>query len=392
MRHGYLFGAAIVLSLALPAPIPGQTCFFQVYPTPLFVDSGAHAATIFVVANFQNCTWDTSGGTAWASIGAGMTGSGSTSLTISANQTGADRSANITVAGQTVELTQRFTPQYFTDVFPELRWFNGVSLLFERQITGGCGLSPLAFCGYWAARREEIAVFVVRAVMGGDGFTFSPTPYFNDVPAGHPYFKWIQKLRELGITVGCAPNRYCPEHGITRGELAVLLIRARYGAADNFAFSPNARYTDVPAGHPYFQWIQKMGQESLTAGCSPAEYCPEILVFRGDAATLVMRAGFNRLLPAGSPLISNVSPPTGAQGTAVTVVVSGLFTSFVQGSTQLSAGAGIAVSNVVVTGATSLTATLTIDAGAAAGPRTLVATTGGSEATLPNGFQVTLGN
>jgi hypothetical protein len=51
-------------------------------------------------------------------------------------------------------------------------------------------------------------------------------PYFSDVPADHVFFKWVQKFRELGMTVGCAPNSFCPDDPMTRGQASRFLARA----------------------------------------------------------------------------------------------------------------------------------------------------------------------
>ena len=389
---GYRAGLALAIGLCAPAASFGQACSFLAYPSPLWVDSTAQTARVYVDATPPTCSWSTGGSTAWATIGPGMTGNGFASVTVSANGTGVERSAALTVAGQTVVLKQWSTQLVFADVTPDYSYFDGVNLLFARKITSGCSTVPMLYCGYFFATRAQIATFIVRAILGGDGFAFSPTPYFNDVPANHPYFPWIQKLRELGVTAGCSPNGYCPDQWITRGEMAVLLIRARYGAADTFSFSTNPRFADVPASHPYFKWIQKMGQDGITAGCSAVDYCPGYLLTRGDAALLLMRAGFNQLLLPGSAAISSVSQPSAAQGVTLSVTVTGLNTNFAQGSTQLSAGAGITISNLVVNSTTNLTATLTIDSAALLGPRSLVATTGSEDAALPNGFQVLPGN
>jgi len=56
---------------------------------------------------------------------------------------------------------------------------------------------------------------------------------FADVPAGHPFCRWIQQLYRDGITGGCAtsPLRYCPEAFVTRGQMAVFLEKVlRFGA------------------------------------------------------------------------------------------------------------------------------------------------------------------
>jgi hypothetical protein len=54
------------------------------------------------------------------------------------------------------------------------------------------------------------------------------TPTFDDVPATHPFFVFIEALAAAGITSGCSANPplYCPENFITRGEAAVFFSRS----------------------------------------------------------------------------------------------------------------------------------------------------------------------
>jgi hypothetical protein len=44
-----------------------------------------------------------------------------------------------------------------------------------------------------------------------------------DVPTTHPFFRFIEALAAAGITGGCAPQAYCPDGPITRGQMAVFL-------------------------------------------------------------------------------------------------------------------------------------------------------------------------
>lgn len=62
-------------------------------------------------------------------------------------------------------------------------------------------------------------------------FGLAATPYFEDVPATHPFFAQIQRMKERGITNGCSadPPRFCPDDSVTRGQLAAFLIRATEG-------------------------------------------------------------------------------------------------------------------------------------------------------------------
>jgi hypothetical protein len=48
-----------------------------------------------------------------------------------------------------------------------------------------------------------------------------------DVQTTDPFFAWIEAPGESGITGGCAtsPAQYCPDAGVTRGQIAVFLVR-----------------------------------------------------------------------------------------------------------------------------------------------------------------------
>jgi hypothetical protein len=62
--------------------------------------------------------------------------------------------------------------------------------------------------------------------MFGENFTYTTTPYFTDVPATNPFFIYVQKLRDLGITGGCTPTTFCMNNMLTRQEMAVFIVRA----------------------------------------------------------------------------------------------------------------------------------------------------------------------
>jgi hypothetical protein len=51
-------------------------------------------------------------------------------------------------------------------------------------------------------------------------------PSFNDVPADHPFFQFIEALAASGITGGCGNGNYCPDATRTRGQMAVFLSKA----------------------------------------------------------------------------------------------------------------------------------------------------------------------
>ena len=285
-------------------------------------------------------------------------------------------------AGDTTTVLASFADVSSTDVF-----LPAIDLLREYGITSGCSSLPPDYCPLDNITRGQMAVFVVRAVFGNDNFTYTTSPYFTDVPASNAYFKWIQAMRDLGITTGCGTNIYCPNDSVTRGQMAVFIIRARYGSTTAFSYPSTQSFTDVPSTNTYFQWIQKMKQLGVTSGCGANTYCPNDPVTREQMAAFIMRGAFNLLLPAGTPVITSISPAGVTHGQTATVTITGSNTNFA-GGTQVNAGAGITVSNIVVTSGTTLTAQFSVASGATPGPRSITATTGAEEATLPNGLVV----
>ena len=261
-----------------------------------------------------------------------------------------------------------------------------IDLLRESGITSGCAVN--AYCETDTVTQGQMAVFVVRSVMGADNFTYTANPYFTDVPPTYIFFKWIQKMQDLGIAVPCSQTQFCPEQAMTRGLMAILIIRGRYGLPNPPNVPATPIFTDVLSTDPLFPFIQKMSQVGITAGCAVGMYCPGQSVTRGQMAVFIIKGMFNLLLPAGTPILS-VAPASILTGQSVPVTIQAQYTNFASGVTQVSAGPGITVSNVTVVNATTLTAQFAAAGNATVGPRSILVTTGGQEATLPNVFQVT---
>ena len=71
-----------------------------------------------------------------------------------------------------------------------------------------------------------MAAFIIRAKYG-ENFSYSQTPYFTDVPATHNFFKYVQKLRDNGITT--VTGTYGVDNIVTRDQMAAFLARAFLG-------------------------------------------------------------------------------------------------------------------------------------------------------------------
>lgn len=118
------------------------------------------------------------------------------------------------------------TGTVFTDV-PAGYWAAAwIEQLVADGLTGGCGVAPLRYCPAQPLIRASMAIFLLRA-KHGSGYTPPPATgtVFTDVPAGHWAAPWIEQLAAEGVTLGCAPGRYCPGDPVNRAQAAVFLTR-----------------------------------------------------------------------------------------------------------------------------------------------------------------------
>jgi len=186
------------------------------------------------------------------------------------------------------------TSPQFTDVFNSNVFYDFINVMRLWSITTGCQAGQ--YCPSTNVTRGQMAVFVIRALLG-DTFTLtSTTPAFTDVPSSHPFFNYIQKLKELGITGGCTPStKFCPDDNVTRGQMAAFMVRGKMRSlhGDNFPFPQTALFTDVPAAHPFFSFVQKLRDLGVTTGCTATTYCPDDNVTREQMAAFIVRAFLN---------------------------------------------------------------------------------------------------
>ena len=193
----------------------------------------------------------------------------------------------------------------FSDV-PGNYWaWQHVEGFYDERITTGCANPPLQYCPEREVTRAEMSVFLLRAMFGA---AFVPNPaqtgIFQDVPvAGKEWMQpWIEEFYEQGITTGCAtaPLRFCPERSVTRAEMAVFILRAKYGASHVPNPVQTNIFSDVPVpGKEWMKpWIEEFYEEGITTGCAnpPLQYCPERNVTRAEMAVFINRAfGFTPL-------------------------------------------------------------------------------------------------
>jgi uncharacterized protein (DUF1800 family) len=145
------------------------------------------------------------------------------------------------------------------------------------------------YCPENLVTRGEMAVFLLR---GKHGSSYVPPPatgtVFTDVPLGTPYAAWIERLAAEGITSGCGAGIYCPTLTVTRDQMAVFLVRSEHGSGF-VPPPPVGLFADVPTNRIFANWIEQLANEGVTAGCSPGNYCPDATVSRGQMAVFLSK-------------------------------------------------------------------------------------------------------
>ncbi|MEK6673373.1 MAG: BACON domain-containing protein [Nitrospirota bacterium] len=85
-----------------------QACTYNISPTSQSFASSGGTGSVSVTASISSCAWTATENLDWVSItsGASGTGNGTVNYSVSANATGATRTGNMTVAGQTFTISQ----------------------------------------------------------------------------------------------------------------------------------------------------------------------------------------------------------------------------------------------------------------------------------------------
>jgi M6 family metalloprotease-like protein len=118
-------------------------------------------------------------------------------------------------------------------------------------------------------------------------------PSFADVSPSYWAWKSIEGLYASGVTAGCGNGNYCPENNAVRAQMAVMLLRAKYGNS----YTPPAftgAFADVPMDYWAANWIEQLYTEGITNGCStdPLSYCPDRDVTRAETAVFLLRTKY----------------------------------------------------------------------------------------------------
>ncbi len=180
-----------------------------------------------------------------------------------------------------------------------------IEAIYAADITAGCDERGIRFCPDQPISRAEVAVFLSRAM----GLPQSAVDHFVD-DDGHRFEDAINKLAGAGITRGCNPpdyDEFCPDRGLTRAEMATIIVRAFPDQVP--PDGPDQFGDDTDSVHQ--SNINRIAAANITLGCNPPandRYCPRDRVTRAQMATFLTRVlGLESIKPPPQKPIERVS-------------------------------------------------------------------------------------
>ncbi|MBL8063021.1 MAG: CSLREA domain-containing protein [Anaerolineales bacterium] len=183
------------------------------------------------------------------------------------------------------------TPLFIDVPFDYWSW-QYIESIYNASITYGCSSNPLSYCPTNSVTRAQMAVFLLKGIHGSSYIppAVDSETGFTDVPTDYWAAAWIKQLAAEGITSGCDMEIYCPETPVTRDQMAVFLLKAKYGTS----YAPPAvgvdtGFTDVPSDYWAAAWIKQLAAEAITGGCGGGLYCPVNSVTRDQMAVFLQK-------------------------------------------------------------------------------------------------------
>ncbi|MBF0369869.1 MAG: S-layer homology domain-containing protein [Magnetococcales bacterium] len=185
--------------------------------------------------------------------------------------------------------------QTFTDVATDRWGYEYIEVLAEAAVTSGCGTD--LYCPDSDLQRAEMAIFLLRSLYGSDHApdTASGTE-FDDVSSSFWAASFVEELSELGITSGCDASNFCPSRDITRSEMAIFLLRTKYGSDYSPPSATGTVFGDISSDYWAGAFIEQLDTEGwaddtldTTRECDDGNFCPSLSVNRAEMAVFLVR-------------------------------------------------------------------------------------------------------
>jgi len=196
----------------------------------------------------------------------------------------------------------------FTDVPTTSSIYPYVNKVWQAGLMMGC--SSTKFCPDDQVTRAQVAVVLARAL--DYSYVTNNNPTFADVPANLAYNPHVEAVYKNAIMGPCDDYKFCPNDTATRAEMSRTLTNA----ANLDPITPaTPTFSDVPATHPYFSYIEAVAKAGIFAGCAPGKFCPNDKFTRAQLAVVLTRTFLTNTWVGsigGKVTLSDGNPAAGA--------------------------------------------------------------------------------
>ena len=111
---------------------------------------------------------------------------------------------------------------------------------------------------------------------------------FTDVPNTNPFWLSIERALHNNVISGYSDGTFRPYTSMTRSQLAKVTSLA---AGHNEQVTTQT-FSDVPVGHPFYLFIERMARRGILNGYADGTFRPGNPVTRGQTAKVVGNAFF----------------------------------------------------------------------------------------------------
>jgi hypothetical protein len=116
------------------------------------------------------------------------------------------------------------------------------------------------------------------------------TPSFADVPADYWAYRYIEYAAEHTIATGYEDGTYGPQGTLDRGQMAVFIARAMSGGDEGVPEpTGGSSFSDVPEDFWALKYVEFIASEGVAGGYDDGLYHPEHLVSRDQMAVFITR-------------------------------------------------------------------------------------------------------
>lgn len=156
---------------------------------------------------------------------------------------------------------------------------DAIERIVAEGISRGC--DSTRYCPQDPVTRGQMASFIARAQQ------LAPVSgqRFSDVPPDHLHAEAINAITEAGIARGFDDGTFRPQEPVSRGQMATFLAIAM-----DLAPRDEQRFEDVPAGYPHAGTINAVAEVGVSVGCASDRFCPHEPVTRAQMASFLSRA------------------------------------------------------------------------------------------------------